>query len=265
MKLSTHTKTDVVTHLAIIFSIIAALFFGFFFVYLPWSTNHNEAIKVPDLKGLSLDAAEDLLDDANLNYEISDSVFVVNSKPNTIISNFPKSGLSVKSGRKIYLTVAAYSAPLVKMPNIVGRSISSAKNQLLSSGLQFGGEEKIEALEENTVLKVKVNGAEVTPGQAVSKGSQVTLVVGDGYGNQMTDVPNVTGMLFEDAEVLLSGRGLAIGSISYQGSDKPEGTILKQSPTAGEGNKIRNGAPVNITIAGSGSTTSDTPIIKDNE
>jgi eukaryotic-like serine/threonine-protein kinase len=265
MKLSTQTKTDVITHLAIIAAIVAALFFGFFFVYLPWSTNHNEAIKVPDLKGLSLEVAEDLLDDANLNYEVSDSIFLVNAKPNSIISNFPKSGLGVKSGRKIYLTVAAYSAPLVKMPNIAGRSISSAKNQLLSSGLQYGGEEKIEALEENTVLKMKINGVEVTSGQQVSKGSLVVLVVGDGYGDQMTDVPSVVGMNFDEAEILLSGKGLAIGSITYQTSDKPEGTVVKQSPVAGDGNKIRNGAPINVWIAGEGAGTTADPKIIDKD
>jgi eukaryotic-like serine/threonine-protein kinase len=150
------------------------------------------------------------------------------------------------------------------MPNIAGRSISSAKNQLLSSGLQFGGEEKIEALEENTVLKMKVNGVEVAAGQSVSKGSQVVLVVGDGYGDQMTDVPSVVGMNFDEAEVLLSGKGLAIGSISYQASDKPDGTVVKQSPAAGEGNKIRNGAPINVWIAGDGgSTTAEPKIIED--
>jgi eukaryotic-like serine/threonine-protein kinase len=259
MKLSTQSKTDVVTHIAIILAVIAAFFFAFFFVYLPWSTNHNQAITVPELKGLSLEAAEDILDDANLNYEVSDSVFSVNAKPNSIIANFPKSGLKVKSGRKIYLTVAAFSAPLVKMPNITGRSISSAKNQLLSSGLQYGGEEKIEALEENTVLKIKVNGAEVTAGQTVPKGSKVTLVVGDGYGNQMTDVPNVTGMSFDEAEVLLSGTGLNIGNITYQTSDKPEGTILKQSPAAGNDAKIRNGAAINVWISGSAAAPTDTP------
>jgi hypothetical protein len=88
---STNTKTDVLIHLAIIVSIILVLFFGFFFVYLPWSTNHGDAVKVPNLKGLSMDAAEDLLDEADLDYEISDSVFVSGAEPLSIIANYPKS------------------------------------------------------------------------------------------------------------------------------------------------------------------------------
>jgi eukaryotic-like serine/threonine-protein kinase len=216
---------------------------------------------VPNLKGLTYEEAIDVLGDADLNYEVSDSIFMPNAKPFTVLSNFPKSGLKVKSDRKIYLTLAASSAPMVKMPNITGRSVSSAKNQLLSSGLQFGGEEKMAALEENTVLKIKVNDTEVVPGSPVAKGSKVILVVGDGYGNQFIEVPNVVGMAVDEAEVLLSGLGLSIGNIIYENSDKAAGIVLKQNPSSGEGSKIKNGAPVNIWVSGTPTTdNTDTPI-----
>lgn len=254
MKFSTDSKTDVVTHIAIIIAGLMLFFFAFFFIYLPWSTSHGEAIKVPNLKGLSYQQATDLLDDADLKYEISDSTFMPNVAANSVLSNFPKSGSNVKSGRKIYLTVAAYSAPMVKMPNITGRSISSAKNQLLSSGLIYAGEEKISALEENTVLQIKVNGQDVAVGGSIAKGSKVTLVVGDGYGNQAIDVPNIVGMPIEEAEILLSGQGLKIGSITYQNSDKADGTVTRQGPSAGDGTKIRIGAPINVWVAGNGTT-----------
>lgn len=249
-KYSTNTKTDVLIHLAIIVSIILVLFFGFFFVYLPWSTNHGDAVKVPNLKGLSMDAAEDLLDDADLDYEISDSVFVSGAEPLSIIANYPKSGANVKTGRKIYLTVAAVSAPLVKLPNIIGRSTSSAQNQLLSSGLLYAGEEKIAALEENTVLAVKINGREIQQGDEIPKGSKITFVVGDGYGNQRIDVPNVVGMAQDEADILVTGLGLTIGNVTFEVSDKPVGTVIRQQPSSGVDEKIKIGSPVNIWVSG---------------
>lgn len=254
-KYSTNTKTDVLIHLAIIVSIILVLFFGFFFVYLPWSTNHGDAVKVPNLKGLSMDAAEDVLDDADLDYEISDSVFVPGAEALSIIANYPKSGANVKTGRKIYLTVAAASAPLVKLPNIIGRSTSSAQNQLLSSGLLYAGEEKIAALEENTVLGVKINGREIQQGDEIPKGSKITFVVGDGYGNQRIDVPNIVGMAQDEADILVSGLGLTIGNITYETSDKPAGTVIKQQPSSGIDEKIKIGSPVNIWVAGENPTS----------
>ncbi|CAN1531276.1 PASTA_pknB domain containing protein [Spirosomataceae bacterium] len=247
---STNTKTDVLIHLAIIVSIILVLFFGFFFVYLPWSTNHGDAVKVPNLKGLSMDAAEDLLDEADLDYEISDSVFVSGAEPLSIIANYPKSGANVKTGRKIYLTVAAISAPLVKLPNIIGRSTSSAQNQLLSSGLIYDGEEKIAALEENTVLAVKINGREIQQGDEIPKGSKITFVVGDGYGNQRIDVPNLLGMAQDEADILVTGLGLTIGNITFEASDKPAGTVIRQQPSSGIDEKIKIGSPVNIWVSG---------------
>jgi beta-lactam-binding protein with PASTA domain len=247
---STNTKTDVLIHLAIIVSIILVLFFGFFFVYLPWSTNHGDAVKVPNLKGLSMDAAEDLLDEADLDYEISDSVFVSGAEPLSIIANYPKSGANVKTGRKIYLTVAAISAPLVKLPNIIGRSTSSAQNQLLSSGLIYDGEEKIAALEENTVLAVKINGREIQQGDEIPKGSKITFVVGDGYGNQRIDVPNLLGMAQDEADILVTGLGLTIGNITFEASDKPAGTVISQQPSSGIDEKIKIGSPVNIWVSG---------------
>lgn len=247
---STNTKTDVLIHLAIIVSIILVLFFGFFFVYLPWSTNHGDAVKVPNLKGLSMDAAEDLLDEADLDYEISDSVFDSGAEPLSIIANYPKSGANVKTGRKIYLTVAAISAPLVKLPNIIGRSTSSAQNQLLSSGLIYDGEEKIAALEENTVLAVKINGREIQQGDEIPKGSKITFVVGDGYGNQRIDVPNLLGMAQDEADILVTGLGLTIGNITFEASDKPAGTVIRQQPSSGIDEKIKIGSPVNIWVSG---------------
>ena len=251
-KFSTNTKTDVLIHLGIILSTILILFFGFFFVYLPWSTNHGEAIRVPELKGLTLKEAKEALDDADLDYEVADSQFVAGLKPLSIISNYPKSGAYVKSNRKIFLTVAAVSAPLVKLPNIIGRSSLSAQNQLLSSGLQFGGEEKVPALEENTILKVKLGNRELAPGDEIPKGSKIIFVVGDGYADQKIDVPNVVGMEQDEADILLTGLGLTVGQIITEPSSAPAGSVIRQRPAAGSDNKIRIGAPVDLWVSAGG-------------
>lgn len=251
-KFSTNSKTDVLIHLGIILSSVLILFFGFFFVYLPWSTNHGEAIKVPEIKGLTLDEAKNVLDDAGLDYEVSDSVFQAGLKPLSIITNYPKSGSSVKSNRKIFLTVAAVSAPMVKLPNIIGRSSLSAQNQLLSSGLLFGGEEKIPALEENTILKIKLGSRELQPGDEVPKGSKIVFVVGDGYANQKIDMPDLVGMDQDEAEIVITGLNLTIGTVISEPSSAPAGSVVKQRPAAGSEDKIRIGSPVDLWISSGG-------------
>ena len=112
------------------------------------------------------------------------------------------------------------------------------------------GEEKIAALEENTVLGVKINGREIQQGDEIPKGSKITFVVGDGYGNQRLDVPNVMGMAQDEADILLTGLGLSIGNVIFEPSDKPAGTVIKQQPSAGVDQKIKIGSPVNIWVSG---------------
>ncbi|UTA67182.1 MULTISPECIES: PASTA domain-containing protein [Emticicia] len=249
-KFSTSSRADIFTHIGIIIAICLILFFSFFFLYLPWSTNHGQSITVPELKGMSLEEMEKSLDDRDLEYEVSDCTFVAGAKPLTILTQFPKAGSSVKEGRKIYLTIVSETAPMVKIPDIINRSLSSAKNQLLSNGLIAGNPEYIPALEGNSVLKIKVNGREVKPGDAVPKGSKVVLVVGDGLGDQMVEVPNLIGMLADEAEILVSGQNLNI-TIHYVGpvDGTPDGTIVKQRP-ASEGNKIRIGDVIDVEVAG---------------
>ena len=58
---------------------LASILFGtiitFVFIYLNISTNHNNYIKVPDLKGLSIEEVTDILNKNKLKFEISDSTF----------------------------------------------------------------------------------------------------------------------------------------------------------------------------------------------
>jgi beta-lactam-binding protein with PASTA domain len=69
-QIPTQTKKDLFTHIAILVSLFLVLFFGFFFVYLPWSTHHGETIKVPNLKGLTAEKMEDLIAAIDLTYEV---------------------------------------------------------------------------------------------------------------------------------------------------------------------------------------------------
>lgn len=254
-KFSTSSKTDILTHIGIILALFLVFFFSFFFIYLPWSTNHGQSITVPDLKGMTLAEMEKALDDRDLDFEVSDCTFVAGAKPLSILSQYPKSGSSVKEGRKIYLTIVTAEAPMVKVPDVIGRSTSSAKNQLLSAQLVAGQSEIIPALEENTVLKIKFNGEEIKPGTLIPKGSTVVFVVGDGLGNQMVEVPNLVGMAADEAEILVSGQNLVL-SKRYVGTvdGYEDGTIVKQRPSS-EGNKIHIGDVIDVEIAGNAPST----------
>ncbi|MCR9066141.1 MAG: PASTA domain-containing protein [Cytophagales bacterium] len=247
-KLNTNSRTDLLIHIGIIAAASLVLFFSFFFIYLPWTTNHGESLTTPDLKGLSLDETESLLDSKGLKFEVSDSTFVNGLKPLTVFSQYPKPESPVKKGRKIFLTIITDKVPKVSVPNIIGRSVNSASNLLSSIGLEIQGTEFIPAIEKNTVLKIKLDGEEISVGKSVPKGSKITLVAGDGFGNTSVSVPDLVGMTYEEADILVAGSSLSMGNILYdEGSGAPSGTVVRQRPESGTSLKI--GDEVNIWLS----------------
>ncbi len=248
-KISTETKKDLFIHIGIIACLFIAFFLAFFFVYLPWSTNHGQSITVPKLKNMKLDKLEDYLDDRNLRMEVSDCVFVAGAEPLTVISHFPKEGANVKEGRKIYITITAERAPLIRMPKVTDLSLHSAEMQLKQVGLMKGNIIFKPDLAENTVLEQQFNGIAIEPGNMIPKGSMVDLVVGNGIGSAQIDIPNVVGKSFDEAELIIRGSSLEIGTVIYDDkSDKPAGTILKQNPISY--GKTMEGSFVDLWVAG---------------
>ena len=199
---------------------------------------------------MKLDKLEDYLDDHNLRMEVSDCVFVAGAEPLTVISHFPKEGASVKEDRKIYVTITAERAPLIRMPKVTDLSFHSAEMQLKQVGLMKGNVIFKPDLAENTVLEQQYNGITIEPGSMIPKGSMVDLVVGNGIGSAQIDIPNVVGKLFEEAELIIRGSSLEIGTIIYDDkSDKPAGTIIKQMPETN--GKTMEGSFVDLWVAGS--------------
>jgi beta-lactam-binding protein with PASTA domain len=251
IKISTSSKKDVYVHAAIIVLLLMVLFFGFFFLYLPWSTNHGETITVPSLKGLTMDEAEALLDERNLDYEVTDSTFTAGVKPLTVLSQYPLENSKVKQGRKIYLTINTETAPMIKLPKLTEMSVRSAEQQLLVAGLLKPDLEYQNDIRENEVLDVKYAGTKMEPGTLIAKGSKVTLVVGNGTGDVEMDVPCVIGQSIDEAQLVIKGSGLQIGTIIYDvNATEPQGTVFKQNPNCDEGAKIRAGEMVDLWVAG---------------
>ncbi|MFN3589442.1 MAG: PASTA domain-containing protein [Spirosomataceae bacterium] len=257
-KLSTQTRADIFVHVGIILASGLIIFFAFFFVYLPWSTNHGEAIEVPNLNGMSSVEAIEKLENMGLDYEVSDSTYLPDKAPLSVHAQYPKEGSIVKSGRKIYLTIITENAPFATMPDVLGRSSSSATNQLQMAGFIVSALKMIPAIEKNTVLKVELDGREIRLGERIPKGTKLTLIVGDGLGNQLLETPSLVGMSLEEAKLVLEGSSLRIGSVlNDAGGSTTEGTVVQQRPEIGT--KIKAGDVVDIWVSDSPTTPSNLP------
>lgn len=248
---SANTPLDLVKHLAIIGLATAVLVLGFFYVYLPITTNHGETIVVPKITGMNLGQLENYLDERSLSYFVDDSTYNPSTRPYTVLTQDPAPGERVKEGRKIYLSVAMRNPPVIKMPKLTDGSEKNARLILKSYDLEVGRIILKPDLAQNAVLQQLVDGREIRPGAPIAKGTKVDLVVGDGQGNQEFAVPNLVNMPQDEATTLLAGQGLQVGEIFKQAPEEGQttGTVVRQRPVAVPGATIRSGQLVDLWVA----------------
>lgn len=236
-------------HFAIAFGSVAILLF-IVFKWLNIYTRHSETISVPDLKGIEIVEAMDLLDQQGFKYVI-DSIYTELGEPNTVYEQEPEANALVKENRTIYLTIVSGSAPTVKLPDLIDVSFREAKAILESYGIKVGQLIYRPDLAQNAVLGMRYKGTEVSKGYVLSKGEVVDLILGDGYGNLKVVIPNLVGLSFDEALFVLQGSKLLIGSVIFDGNnnDTLNAIVYRQSPESSTDtsmNKISQGETIDI-------------------
>lgn len=248
MNLKARSFKQLLLHIGGIIVIAIILILVFFYTYLPYTTNHGETITLPDLEGIHHEEIDEFLTSRNLRYEVRrDSGYSEDFPPFTILNQHPKAGSKVKENRKIYLTLNAENPPLIKMPNLIDGSLKNAEMVLNSLGLEVGDIRYEPDLAENAVLEQHFNGEDIVAGTSIPKGAKVDLVVGDGLGKVVFEMPDIIGMEMEEAKVYLLGLRLKIGSIlNKEAEEEQNGIVMQQNPEAGT--DIRSGELVDLWI-----------------
>jgi beta-lactam-binding protein with PASTA domain len=238
-------------HLGIMLVLTLTMLLLFFYNFLPSYTNHGETITVPDLNGMAYQDLEEYLLQRELRFEVEqDSGYSADLPSLTVLKQYPLAGSKVKANRKLFVNLNKTTPRKVMMPNLIDGSVKSAQMVLESYGLEVGNIEYRPDLAQNAVLEQRLQGSVIEPGDSIYQGSKVDLIVGDGLGNQMLEVPALFGMDFEDAEFTVIGSGLRLGSIlTAQPVDSlPTGAVIKQIPAAGE--SIRIGQDIDLWVIG---------------
>ena len=142
---------------------------------------HGQEYATPDFIGKTLSELEDFEKHDNKHHfrlEIIDSMFLPNQIPGTILNQDPLPDSKIKKNRKIYLTIVAYTAPKVEMPNLLDLSLRQAENMLQSNNLKLGQVIYKESKFNNAVLEQRYKGRIISAGATVPYASSITLVVG---------------------------------------------------------------------------------------
>ena len=243
-------------HLSAIILLGILLVLFFFYVYLPVTTHHGETITVPDLTGMHLKEVQEFLEDRDLRFVVADSGYDAKVPALTVMKQDPPKRARVKVNRRIHITIRSEKPPLETVPNIYNNLIKQVTPLLESYGFKQGEIIYKPDIGRNKVLEVQVDGKKIPQsrlekGYQLPKGTKIDIVVGDGLGHNALEIPDLVGMPLIEAEILLQGLGLNLGSIEYQNDEEKElGTVLEQTPPYTQDEKVKVGSVIDLVVVG---------------
>lgn len=133
------------------------------------------------------------------------------------------------------------------VPNLVGTESAKAENLAKNAGFKIAiGEAKTDLEHKDGEILFQ----DLVAGTSAEKNSVITVVI-----NKLTEenlVPSLVDKNSDEAKGLVEGRGYQI-DITYEDSDKEGGTVLSQSPKAGE--TLEKGGTISVVVSKSDEET----------
>jgi beta-lactam-binding protein with PASTA domain len=221
--------------------------------YLKSSTNFGEKIAVPSFYKIHIDDLDKFVEGKGILYNIQDSVYLDDWPKGTVCWQYPRptdsTGMAVKSGRVIQLSVVPIHAQMLKMPKVTDMSKRMAESTLNSKGIRTKISYKPASYGPGFVLEQLYNGKQITPGTLIPKGSRIELVVAQGSNGEPSGLPNLVGLTISEAKERLSTLTLTLYP-DCASCTSPEdfltAVITNQSPNGGEGVMIAAGSTVTV-------------------
>lgn len=208
-----------------------------YFYYLGVKTHHGEKIAVPHLIGYHITEAANLLQQNNLRDTIIDSIYVENKPGGMIVEQNPDSGLFVKDGRKIYLTLSSYNAPQIPVTNFKWEPKRNVITQLTSMGFKIGNIRYIPSVCEDCLEFIEIDSVKIEPGTMLDIGTKLDLVLGGGSSDQFMMVPNLLRTRLVDLHETVINTGLIMGSVvpdaEFDAEDSLKAMVYRQDPEFG--------------------------------
>ncbi|MDR3364788.1 MAG: Stk1 family PASTA domain-containing Ser/Thr kinase [Clostridiales Family XIII bacterium] len=261
----------VVVVIAIILSFPLSKVIGGFFA--------AEMVEVPDVVGLYVENATDILKAGGFSVEIEtvalppvapladtpdadadsfapESAETPAFKEGQVMEQDPEGGTMAKEGKKVKLKVAGapqessagdsgeLSTEIKEVPDLVGKSKASAEYAIGVAGFRIG----IVSYESSELPVDQVIAQSPKKGEQAPGNSPINIVVSTGPKELTTSVPSLVGKTEAEANTALSNAKLKPGTVTYQASDTvPRGYIISQNPA--QGTTVKEGSAVNIAVS----------------
>jgi beta-lactam-binding protein with PASTA domain len=186
------------------------------------------AVQVPNVVGVRLDQARELLKARNLLISIAEERDDPNRPAGSIVSQNPLAGSESQPGTTVQVAVARAVSSVI-VPPLAGLKPDEAARLLASKGLQLGPQK---AATSESVAVGLVAGSEPAAGSPVPPAGVVSLLIATPAGKA---VPKVTGRSLTRGKKLLEEAGFKVGKTIYRYDPCcGEYIILRQTPAEGE-------------------------------
>lgn len=211
------------------------------FVILPWYVSAPK-VEMPDVVGKHKDEAVKIMDELNLTPIEEGPRFDERFPKDHVMFQNPRPGTQVKENRRVYLFISG-GDPLIKMPNLLGKTIRDARVTLTRIGLIIGNIDSVRSeFQANTVIEQQFE-----EGVNLEKGDTVALKVSVGPKIGMIRVPNLMGKSLREAQEALRNLSLRIGRRKYiESPNLLPNTIVGQYPS--ENTLINIGDSIDVDI-----------------
>jgi serine/threonine protein kinase/beta-lactam-binding protein with PASTA domain len=179
------------------------------------------------LAGKKVDEVTSQLEDNDLQAEPKE-VFDDSVPAGEVIGTEPVSGSELAPDSKVTVVVSKGEEKFA-VPKLEGLKKDDAEEALKKANLAVGkvDEKYSDSVDDNAVIS-----ASKKPGEKLSKGEKIDLVVSKGVAP--TPVPNVEGLSFDAAYATLAKRGFRVGKDEVFDDDVPKGKVVSQFPKSTE-------------------------------
>jgi beta-lactam-binding protein with PASTA domain len=143
-------------------------------------TNHNQGVRIPDVRGLQIEDAAPFFKQNKLRYVIVDSIFSKETAPGAIIELLPEANSKVKKNRIVSITINAKTEETVPVPDITELSFRQAAALLMARGFIDVEHKYVSGEYRDLTIGVEYEGQMINSGTRVPLTAKLVLVISDG-------------------------------------------------------------------------------------
>ncbi len=199
-------------------------------LFMGFNNFFGTEVVVPDIEGLDIKEARAELEKNHLKILVDREEFSSEYDLDQVISQEPKDGMKVKSGREIRV-VLSKGLELYDIPNVVGHKIDEAELLIVNEGFEVGKTDKIydSKYGENVVIS-----QDPISGKKAEKNTIINLMISQGEPPERIPMPKLIGLNLNEARNVLKENNLILKEIEQEESSEYfSNIVIKQDTGAG--------------------------------